>query len=179
MISAILRLKANFDSFKYKKPHVSLKDLDTALFYSRILLSFSKQENPLNNIKEIINEIASENSAIKIKKDLTNEIDETIGYAIKKSESAAKNTKLPSNIKITDRLFGSKLMIILTVMMPIHSCLMPHFKADFPSPEGVVYDEKNPLVIKGPEIESILKESINISENIYNELKTVKSNYIK
>ena len=169
LISVITYFKEKFDKFREKKPYVGLEDLKDALGTSKFLLGFIKQEDPLNVVKEKISKAAPEGVSIKI--------DNTMNYAIKKSTSAAEKARLLSNLKLTDRMLGGKLMIVLVALMPIHSLLIPHFKADFPSQEGIIYDEKNPIVAHGPEIESVLKELLDHSENIYNELKIAKSNY--
>jgi hypothetical protein len=170
-ISSITNLKKEFDKFKIA--NISIEDVDNAILLSRNIFVFVEQYN-FNSIKEIIIESASNGLSKDAQKE---KLDKIINSATEKSEIAANKTKLPSNIRIIDRMEGSKLMIILEALMPIHSILIPHFKADFPSQEGIIYDENNPIVLRGSEIESVLNELLYLSENIYNELKIAKSDY--
>ncbi len=167
-ISNIADQKQKFDKFKDEKPHISSENIDTALSMSKTFLSFGEGSDPLTNLKDKLSEF--------VPKEL---LDNIINSAIKKSNEAAKGMNLPSNIKLIDRMPSGKLMVVLEALMPIHSFLIPHFKADFPSQDGITYDENNPIVVHGSEIESILKEALKRSENLYKELTIVKSNYSK
>ena len=168
----ITDLKNYFDNLK--RVDISIRDVENALNASRVILDFVEKEDLLNSIYETIMKYGTKDFKEIIQKQ---NLDKITNYSIKKSEIAANKTKLPSNIRIIDRMKGAKLMIILETLMPIHSILIPHFKADFPSQDGIIYDENNPIVLRGSEIESVLKELLDRSENIYNELKIAKSNY--
>ena len=169
----ITNLKNYFDNLK--RVDISIRDVENALNASRVVLGFVEKDDLLNSMYEALIKPGANGLDKIVQKQ---ELDKIVNSAVKKSEIAANKTKLPSNIRIIDRMKGSKLMIILGALMPIHSLLIPHFKADFPSQEGIVYDESNPIVLRGSEIESILKELPDHLENIYNELVEIaKSDY--